>query len=157
MHTVDAEKDCILIDDRLVRANATITTIVLTLTLLCPRPITLILLALQALVFSSGIWLPKWNPYPKISRFLVLTKLFKQGDGEHPKPIRFSQEVGLCFILPAFLLLSFGVSWGLALVAFCLFASALNAFAGVCLACLMYPRLNILRHKFYHLFSIQIR
>lgn len=157
MHNIDAEEDCILIDDKLVRANATITTFVLALALLAPSIVTIFLLAFQTVVFSLGIWFPKANLYPKISRALRLPRFYKEGNGEHSKPVRFSQMVGLMFTIPAFLLLSLGVSWGLALVAFCLAASALNAFAGICLACRIYPRLNIVRHHFQHLFAIQIR
>lgn len=157
MHNIDAEEDCILIDDKLVRANATIATFVLTLALLAPSIVTIFLLAFQAVVFSLGILLPKANPYPKISRALKLPRFYKEGNGEHPKPVRFSQQVGLMFILPAFLFLSLGISWGLVLVAFCLAASALNAFVGICLACRIYPRLNIVRHHLQHLFAIEIR
>ena len=157
MHIVDAEEDCVLVDDRLVRANATLTTLLLATALFAPSSITIALLAFQTLVFSYGIWFPYWNPYPKISKALMLQRFFKQGIGEHPKPVRFSQMVGLGFILPAFLFLAFGLNFGLVLVAFCLFASALNAFAGICLACRIYPRVAILKHKFHHLFAIQIR
>lgn len=157
MHIINAEEDCVLVDDRVVRANATITTIVLALALFAPRPLTIALLAFQTLAFSYGIWFPSWSPYPKISKALGLKRFYKQGHGEHPKPVRFSQMVGLTFVLPAFLALSFGFTWGLVLVAFCLFASALNAFAGICLACMMYPRIALLKHKFYHVFSVQIR
>lgn len=157
MHVIDAEEDCQLIDSRLVRANALITTTLLAVSLATPRPITVALLAIQSLVFLTGIFAPKKNPYPKISKTLSLPKLFKSGEGEHPKPVRFSQQVGALFVIPAFFLLAFGSSSGLLLVAFCLAASALNAFAGICLACKIYPRLALFRHRFYHLFSIQIR
>ena len=157
MHAIDAEDDCLLIDSRLVRANALITTKLLAVSLIVPRPITIALLAIQAVVFLTGILAPKKNPYPRISKALSLPKLFKQGEGEHPKPLRFSQQVGALFVIPAFFVLALGSSAGLVLVAFCLAASALNAFAGICLACKIYPRLTLLRHRFYHLFSVQIR
>ena len=162
MHTIDAEDDCLLIDSRLVRSNALITTTLLAASLILPRFIAVILLAFQSLVFLTGVFAPKKSPYPKISKALSLPKLFKKGEGEHPKPVRFSQQVGLLFILPAFFLFAFGSSSGLVLVGvlltgLCQFASSINAFAGICLACKIYPRLTLLRHRFYHLTSIQIR
>ena len=152
MHKVSTEPETpTFIDNRLVRANATLTTLILALALIAPNILTIALLTLQALAFSLAIWVPKWNLYTRFSKGVNLPRLYKRGEPEHPKAIRFSQEVGLLFTLPALTLLSLGYSAGLVLVAFCLIASALNAFAGVCLACLIYPRLSILKYRLRHI------
>lgn len=154
MHKIDAEEDCVLLDDRVIRANATITTFMLFLALVASYPLAIAVLIIQVLVFTINILNPSKNPYSKISKRLFLFRLFKQGHGEHPKPVRFSQEVGLLFILPALVLMILGATIvPLALLLGCLIASALNAFAGICIACRLYPRLTLLRHKIQHLFG----
>ena len=158
-----AEKDAksVLIDNRLVRSNALLTTFLLGATLFVPRLLGIALLVLQAFAFSASIWFPKMSPGPSLSRRLFLVKLFKKGESEHSKPIRFSQQVGLLFVLPSLILLMFGFSAGLVLVAFCFTASALNAFFGLCIACKLYPRVRLVQYHIHSrllsLFHIQIR
>lgn len=148
MHKIDAEEDCVLLDDRVIRANAMITTFMLFLALVSPRPLVIVVLITQILVFTISILNPSKNPYSRISKRLSLVRLFKQGHGEHPKPVRFSQEVGLLFVLPALVLMVLGATIvPLVLLLACLLASSLNAFAGICIACRLYPRLTLLKHR----------
>lgn len=161
MQTIGNKTQPVLIDNRLVRSNALLTTFVLFICLFVPRTVGIALLLLQAFAFSTSIWFPKMSPYPFLSRRLFLFKLFKKGEGEHRKPIRFSQQVGLLFVLPSLILLMFGFSAGLVLVAFCFTASALNAFFGLCIACKLYPRVRLAQYRIHSrllsLFYIQIR
>lgn len=154
MHKIDAEEDCVLLDDRMVRSNAMLTTLILFLALITSRPVSIVILFIQTVVFILGIFAPSRNLYSKISKKFSLIRLFKQGHGEHPRPVRFSQQVGLLFVLPAFSLMAFNYRPASSvLLLACLIASSLNAFAGICIACRLYPRLAILRHKIQHLFA----
>lgn len=157
MQNIEKSIPSTLIDNRLVRANASLTTLVLALALVSPRSLCLALLGLQAVAFALSVWAPKLSPYSLVSKRLFLVNLFKKGEGEHRKPIRFSQQVGLLFVLPAFLLLSLNLTGGRTLIAFCLWASALNAFLGLCIACKIYPRLQLIQYRLRSLFHLQIR
>lgn len=161
MQTIGNKAQPVLIDNRLVRSNALLTTFVLSTCLFAPRAVGIVLLLLQAFAFSASIWFPNISPYPALSKRLFLVKLFKKGEGEHRKPIRFSQKVGLLFVLPSLILLALGFSAGLVLVAFCLVASALNALFGLCIACKLYPRIRLAQYRIHlrllSLFHIQIR
>jgi hypothetical protein len=137
-----------LIDSRRVRANALITTAIFASTLLVPSAFKIILVSIQVIAFSLGVFIPKYHPYGWVSGHTRLFKLFPRGHGEHPKAIRFSQKVGLIFAVPALVLLISGNS-ALALIpiGLCLIAAGLNAFMDICLACLIYPRFTLVRHR----------
>ena len=83
-----------------------------------------------------------------LNRIVVrkVKKLFSKGEAESLLPVRFSAKIG--FILSFFALLTSSLGYTpLVFISLCLLASALNAFTGICIACKLYPRYMLLKHK----------
>jgi hypothetical protein len=106
----------------------------------------IVLLGLQTTAFMIGWRVPRHHPYRFVARRIV--GLFTPGPGEHPLPVRFAAFVGLLFSGPALGAAAAGLTAAAATLALvCAIAAALNAFAHLCLACLLYPRLQRLSNK----------
>jgi len=128
------------IDPRGARFAAALTSVVLALVLVTPRPLSVFLLAVQTGVFAVGATRGvQHTPYAVVFRRLVRPRLGPPGELEDARPPRFAQAVGLVFAgvgLVGFLAGSPVVALlatGLALV-----AALLNATVGLCLGCEMY-------------------
>src|SRR3954470_20179105 len=130
-----------LIDPRGARFAAALTTVVLAVALLLsPSTATVVLLALQAVVFGIGVTRGvQRTPYALLFRTAVRPRLGAPKELEDAAPPRFAQGVGLGFALVALLGYAAGVdllgavATGLALV-----AAFLNAAFGYCLGCELY-------------------
>ncbi len=125
------------VDPRGPRFAATLTAVVLTLTLVTGSPW---LLALQGVVFAIGAFRGiQAGPYGWLFRRFVRPRLAPPADLEDARPPRFAQGVGLGFAVVALLAAASGattlflVATGLALA-----AAFLNAAFGLCLGCEVY-------------------
>lgn len=127
------------LDPRGVRFSAALSATTLALALLLDRPLAVVLLTFQGLVFAIGTALgPGWQPYGWLFRTLIRPRLDAPSQLEDARPARFAQGVGLAFTLLALLgawvnPVVFWFATGLALV-----ATLLNAVFGFCLGCEMY-------------------
>ncbi|HEY6934040.1 MAG TPA: DUF4395 domain-containing protein [Marmoricola sp.] len=136
------------IDPRGPQFNAALTSVVLAVVLLtAPGPVGIALLALQALLFASGVARGvQRTPAAWLFRTLVRPRLGPPGHLEDPRPPRFAQGVGLLFAvvgLAGYLggatldssgaTLVGAIATGLALV-----AALLNAVFAFCLGCELY-------------------
>lgn len=129
------------IDPRGPQFAATLTSLVLAATLLlAPGPVSVALLAAQALVFAIGATRGvQHTPYAWLFRTAVRPRLSAPTELEDPAPPRFAQTVGLAFALVG--LVGFGTGLdvlGYVAVAFALVAALLNAVFRFCLGCEMY-------------------
>jgi len=122
------------IDARGPRFGAAITTVVLALTLLSiPSPVSLVLLAVQTVVFALGALVGLHaQPYGVLFRTVVRPRLGAPTEFEDPAPPRFAQSVGLVGLLTGITALAYVA------VAFALGAAFLNAAFNFCLGCEMY-------------------
>jgi Domain of unknown function (DUF4395) len=129
------------IDPRGPRVVAALTTVLLAVALLAaPSPLTVALLAGQAVVFavgaSRGI---QHTPYSWLFRTLVRPRLAPPTELEDPAPPRFAQAVGLGFALVALAgYLAGAPLLGAVATGAALAAAFLNAAFGFCLGCEMY-------------------
>jgi hypothetical protein len=120
---------------------ATVTTVLLAVALLAaPGTLTVVLLAVQAVLFALGVGLgPGRTPLGWAFRTLVRPRLAPPVDLEDSGPPRFAQGVGLAFAVVALAGYLAGadllgsVATGLALA-----AAFLNAAFGFCLGCELY-------------------
>jgi hypothetical protein len=128
------------IDPRGPRVVASLTSVVLAVALVTPRPVTVALVAAQALVFATGATRGvQHTPYAAVFRALVRPRLTAPAELEDPRPPRFAQMLGLAFTAVAVLLLLAGVATaGLVVVGLALVAALLNAAFGLCLGCELY-------------------
>ncbi|HEY0638537.1 MAG TPA: DUF4395 domain-containing protein [Pseudonocardiaceae bacterium] len=103
------------------------------------------LAAAQAAAFALGAFAGlRYSPYAAVFRVLVAPRLRRPTWLEPAAPVRFSQAVGFAFTLVATLAFASGLPVvGQVATGFALAAAALNAVAGVCLACLLFPRLPV--------------
>jgi hypothetical protein len=128
------------IDPRAPRLAATLTSVVLALVLVTARPVAVVLLALQTVVFAIGALRGiQHTPYAAVFRSVVRPRLAPPADLEDPRPLRFAQGVGLVFAgvgLVGFLAGSTVV--GLVATGLALVAALLNAGFGLCLGCELY-------------------
>jgi hypothetical protein len=128
------------IDPRAPRLAATLTSVVLALVLVTARPVAVVLLALQTVVFAIGALRGiQHTPYAAVFRSVVRPRLAPPADLEDPRPLRFAQGVGLVFAgvgLVGFLAGSMVV--GLVATGLALVAALLNAGFGLCLGCELY-------------------
>jgi hypothetical protein len=128
------------IDPRAPRLAATLTSVVLALVLVTSRPVAVVLLALQTVVFAIGALRGiQHTPYAAVFRSVVRPRLAPPADLEDPRPLRFAQGVGLVFAgvgLVGFLAGSTVV--GLVATGLALVAALLNAGFGLCLGCELY-------------------
>jgi hypothetical protein len=128
------------IDPRGPRVAATLTSVVLALVLVTPRPVSLTLLAVQTVVFAVGAARGvQHTPYAHIFRGLVRPRLGAPGELEDPRPPQFAQALGLAFVAVGLIgLLAGATALGLALTGLALVAALLNAVLGLCLGCELY-------------------
>lgn len=134
-----------LIDSRSVRASAAITNVALLATAalyVIDAASGTALIMVQATIFALAWCRPHAHPYRRLASF-ILTR-FPAGEPEHPLPVRFASAVGFVFMFFA-LCGAFAGSAPTALLftIACSTAAALNAYAGICLACLAYPRVRL--------------
>jgi len=128
------------IDPRGPRVAATLTSSVLALVLVTPRPVSVALLVLQTAIFAIGAARGvQHTPYAAVFRGLVRPRLGAPGELEDPRPPRFAQGLGLVFVAVALLSLAAGATAvGLVLTGLALVAALLNAVFGLCLGCELY-------------------
>ena len=90
------------VDPRGLRVAAALTSVVLAVALLSPRPVALVLLAAQAVVFAIGASgrLAR-SPYAWLFARLVRPRIGPPAELEDARPPRFAQGVGLGFTLVA--------------------------------------------------------
>jgi len=129
------------IDPRGARFAAALTTVVLAVALLVsPSTATVVLLALQAVVFGIGVTLGvQRTPYALLFRNAVRPRLGAPKELEDAATPRFAQGVGLGFALVALLGYAAGVDLlGAVATGLALAAAFLNAAFGYCLGCELY-------------------
>ena len=132
--TVAVDSDTPVIDPRVLRFAATLTTVVLALVLVTSNGF---LLAAQALVFALGA--VDQSPYGLVFRRLVHPRLRPPTQLEDARPARFAQVVGLVFALSGVAGFALGSdAVGLTATALALIAAFLNAAFGICLGCEIY-------------------
>jgi hypothetical protein len=133
--------DRVRIDPRGPRFAATLTTLVLAVALvLTPSPATVVLLAVQVVVFAIGAVAGiQHTPYSWLFKTLVRPRLGQPAELEDAAPPRFAQAVGLGFGLVALLGYALGADLlGAVATGFALAAAFLNAAFGFCLGCEVY-------------------
>ncbi|GAA1916097.1 DUF4395 domain-containing protein [Nocardioides hwasunensis] len=128
------------IDPRGPQLAAALTAVVLVAVLLAPSPVSVVLLAVQAVLFAIGaVRGVQHTPHAWLFRTLVRPRLAPPSEWEDAAPPRFAQAVGLAFALVGLVALAAGatvvgqVAVGLALV-----AALLNAVFAFCLGCEVY-------------------
>lgn len=128
------------IDPRGPRFTASVTAVLLAVTLLLPETPATVLIAVQAAFFATGVLAGVHHtPTGLVFRHLVRPRLAPPAELEDPAPPRFAQGVGLGFALVALV----GYLTGATVVAqvavgFALVAALLNAVFGLCLGCELY-------------------
>lgn len=128
------------VDPRGLRVAAGITSLVLALVLVTPRPINVVLLAIQVAIFAVAAiaGLPR-SPYSIFFKEVVRPQIGAPAELEDSRPPRFAQTVGLGFTATALLAFLGGAETvGLVATAFALVAALLNAAVGFCLGCELY-------------------
>jgi hypothetical protein len=126
------------IDVRGPRFGAAVTTVVLALTLLTiPSALSVVLLAVQTVVFALGSIVGlQAQPYGVFFRRVVRPRLAPPTEFEDPAPPRFAQTVGLGFALVGLVgLLTGATTVAYVAVGFALAAAFLNAVFAFCLGC----------------------
>jgi hypothetical protein len=133
-----------LLDPRGVRFSAAVTSAVVVLVLLGSSGW---LAAAQAVVFGvASIAGMRFAPYGVLYRYLLAPRLAPPAEREDPAPVRFSQTVGLVFMVVAAVGYLSGLTvLGLVAAAFALVAALLNAVFGFCLGCEIYLLLTRVR------------
>jgi uncharacterized membrane protein YjdF len=129
------------IDPRGARFAATLTTVVLAVALLLsPSPVTVVLLAIQAVVFAIGAARGvQRTPYAWLFKTLLRPRLGRPAELEDAAPPRFAQTVGLGFAVVALAGYLLGADLlGAIATGFALAAAFLNAAFGFCLGCELY-------------------
>ncbi|MGC4110474.1 MAG: DUF4395 domain-containing protein [Nocardioides sp.] len=128
------------IDPRGPRLAASLTSVVLALVLVAPRPAAIVLLALQTVVFAIGAGRGiQHTPYAALFRSAVRPRLSPPGELEDPRPPRFAQGLGLAFSAVGLVGFLAGVTAvGLVATGLALVAALLNAVFGLCLGCELY-------------------
>ncbi|HEX5861580.1 MAG TPA: DUF4395 domain-containing protein [Nocardioides sp.] len=128
------------IDPRGARFAAALTSVVLAAVLLSPRPVAIVLIAAQAVVFAVGAGLGvQRTPYAWVFRRLVRPRLGPPAELEDSAPPRFAQLVGLGFAAVALVGFLVGAdAVGLIATGLALVAALLNAVFGLCLGCELY-------------------
>jgi len=128
------------IDPRGPRFTATVTAVLLAVTLVVPEPVPTALIAVQALFFAIGVGLGvQRTPTGLAFRTLVRPRLTPPAELEDPAPPRFAQGVGLAFAAVALIgYLTGAVVVAQVAVGFALVAALLNAVFGLCLGCEVY-------------------
>jgi hypothetical protein len=75
-----------------------------------------------------------------------LKVVFGVGESEPSLPVRFSAKIGFILTFVSLLTISLG-NTSIIFIFLCFIASSLNAFTGICIACKLYPRFTLLKHK----------
>lgn len=75
-----------------------------------------------------------------------LKVVFGVGESEPSLPVRFSAKIGFILTFVSLLTINLG-NTSMIFIFLCFIASALNAFSGICIACKLYPRFTLLKHK----------
>ena len=104
----------------------------------------LMLLILQVINFGLGS-LGRKSLLQGLGR--VFAKLFNSEEMEHLKAVKFANQIGFFLLSVALFFSLLGLEIGLIFLAVCIGASFLNAFAGFCVACWLYPRLLRVRKQ----------
>jgi len=128
------------IDPRGPRFTATVTAVLLAVTLVVPEQAATVLIAVQAVLFAIGVGLGvQRTPTGLAFRSLVRPRLTPPAELEDPAPPRFAQGVGLAFAAIALIgYLTGAVMVAQVAVGFALVAALLNAAFGLCLGCELY-------------------
>jgi hypothetical protein len=128
------------IDPRGPRFTASVTAVILVVALLTPPAVAGTLVALQGLMFLSGVVFGVPNtPSGLAFRTLVRPRLSPPDELEDPRPPRFAQGVGLAFTSVALVgYLTGATLLGQVAVGLALVAALLNAVIGLCLGCELY-------------------
>lgn len=139
--------DRVMVDPRGPRFAATVTTVVLAITLLAIPDnefstdlLAVVLLTFQAAVFgAAALFGLKAQLYGRIYRAFIAPRLAPPKELEDEAPPRFAQQIGLAFVLVALV----GLAWGAPIVAkvavaLALAAAFLNAAFNFCLGCEIY-------------------
>src|SRR3954471_16965609 len=140
-HSADPRIGRAQIDPRGARFAAALTTVVLAVALLLsPSTSTVVLLALQAVVFGIGVTRGvQRTPYAWLFKTAVRPRLGAPTELEDAAPPRFAQTVGLVFAVVALAGYLVGADLlGAVATGFALAAAFLNAAFGFCLGCEMY-------------------
>ena len=128
-------------DPRGPQFNAALTSIVLAVVLVtAPAPVGVALLALQALLFATGVVRGiQHTPAAYLFRTLVRPRLAAPTHLEDPRPPRFAQAVGLVFAAVGLAgYLSGATVLGAVATGMALAAALLNAVFAFCLGCELY-------------------
>lgn len=137
-----------LIKQSQVRAGALVTTINLIISsfllILNIKIATFLLLIIQLSVFLNS---SSYNLYTPLVK--VLERFFKSRKEFHVFEVRFQGSIGAIFILSAILSLYINNILSLFFILACLFASQLNAFFGICIACKIYPKYLLIKNKLF--------
>lgn len=129
-----------MIDPRGPRFTAAVTLVLLAVALLVPTSVAAAIVALQAVLFLTGVSLGvQRTPTAYVFRSVIQPRLAPPTQLEDPRPPRFAQGVGLVFTAVALV----GIATGALLVAqvaigLAVAAALLNAVFGLCLGCELY-------------------
>jgi hypothetical protein len=128
------------IDPRGPRFTASVTAVLLAVTLVVPEAAATVLIALQAAFFATGVLAGVPNtPTGLVFRHLVRPRLAPPAELEDAAPPRFAQAVGLVFAVVALAAYLAGATvLAQAAVGMALVAALLNAVFGLCLGCELY-------------------
>lgn len=128
------------IDPRGPQVAAALTAVVLVAVLLLPSPLSLVLLAAQAVLFAIGAARGvQATPHAWVFRTVVRPRLSPPSEWEAPEPPRFAQAVGLAFAVAGLVALLAGATvLGQVAVGAALVAALLNAVFAFCLGCEVY-------------------
>jgi hypothetical protein len=128
------------IDPRGPRFTAGITLAILAVALVTPKPVSIVLVALQTLAFAIGAARGvQFTPTAYVFRKVVRPRLAAPSHLEDARPPRFAQTVGLGFTVIALIGYASGATLvGQIAVGFAVVAAFLNAVFGFCLGCELY-------------------
>ncbi|MGN6161649.1 MAG: DUF4395 domain-containing protein [Marmoricola sp.] len=137
------------IDPRGPRFTAAVTLVILAVALLTPRPVTIVLVAIQTAAFALGALRGvQFTPTAYAFRTLIRPRLSAPRELEDARPPRFAQTVGLAFTLVALVGYASGATVvGAIAVGFAVIAAFLNAVFGFCLGCELYLLLKRISPK----------
>jgi len=128
------------IDPRGPRFTAAVTLVILAAALITPRPLTLVLVGIQAAFFVIGAGRGvQYTPTAWVFRTFIRPRLAAPAHLEDARAPRFAQTVGLVFAVVA--LIGYGADvtlLGAIALGFAVAAAFLNAVFGFCLGCEMY-------------------
>ena len=129
-----------MIDPRGPRFTAAVTLVQLAVALLVPTSVAVVIVALQAAFFLTGVALGvQRTPTALVFKTLIRPRLAPPAELEDARPPRFAQGVGLAFTLVALIAFASGaVLVAQVAIGFAVVAALLNAVFGLCLGCELY-------------------